>query len=210
MLALAAAGLNFTGEHRGHGGLVGDLVQGSTTAFSTPFTHEAAGGHEGVAADHGPRPFTPLGQAAVMSEEPGTILGKDPHEAMYYVSAAVGALGIIIAFFLHLAGRTTAGTSKADALLPALGSLPTWAQHKWYVDEFYDFLIVKPLLVLSHIFHLIDKLLVDGLVDLFGAIPRWVGKALRPSQNGELHGYAVGMAGGLAVLLVIVMLVTAL
>ena len=121
-----------------------------------------------------------------------------------------GGLGIVIAFFLHKAGRTTAATSKADALLPMLGSLPGWAQHKWYVDEFYDFLIVRPLLVLSHIFHLIDKLLVDGLVDLMGAIPRWVGKALRPSQSGELHGYAVGMAGGLAVLLVIVIVVTAM
>ncbi len=209
VLALGAAGLNFVGEHKGHGGIIGDLVQGSTAAYATPFTHEGAG-HEGAGEGHGPRAFTSMAQVATMNEEAGTILGQNPHEVMYYVSAGVGALGIAIAFFLHRVGRTTAATSKADALLPMLGSLPGWAQHKWYVDELYDFLIVKPLLVLSHIFHLIDKLLVDGLVDLLGAIPRWVGKALRPSQSGELHGYAVGMAGGLAVLLVIVILVSAM
>ena len=56
--------------------------------------------------------------------------------------------------------------------------------------------------------HLIDKLLVDGLVNLFGWLPRGLGGVLRPSQSGLLHNYAVGMAGGIALLLLIVLLVT--
>jgi len=130
-----------------------------------------------------------------------------PHEVMYYVSAVVGAIGIAIAFVLHYAGRTTAATSKADALVPALGPIATAAQHKWYVDEIHDFLIVKPLWVFAQIFKLIDSLLVDGLVDLFGALPRAIGRTLRPSQSGELHGYAVAMAGGIAFILLIILMV---
>ena len=137
----------------------------------------------------------------------GTFFGFDPHEAMYYVSSIVGVVGIVIAFFLHFAGRTNAATSKADALLPAFGPLAKWAQGKWYVDEFYDFLVRKPLWVLSHIFYLIDSYLVDGLVDFIGAAPKTAGKVIRPSQSGELHGYALGMAGGVVILIVIVALV---
>jgi NADH-quinone oxidoreductase subunit L len=149
-----------------------------------------------------------LSSAAVVpavGAEHATLFGQDPHKIMYYVSAVVGALGIIAAYILHLRGRTTAATAKADDLLPAFGPVATAAQNKWYVDEFYDFLIRRPLLVLAHIFHTIDQILVDGLVNLAGYLPRGTGKVLRPSQSGELHGYAIGMAGGLAVLLIIIL-----
>ena len=149
-----------------------------------------------------------LSSAAVVpavGAEHATLFGQDPHKIMYYVSGVVGALGIITAYILHLRGRTTAATAKADDLLPAFGPVATAAQNKWYVDEFYDFLIRRPLLVLAHIFHTIDQLLVDGLVNLAGYLPRGTGKVLRPSQSGELHGYAIGMAGGLAVLLIIIL-----
>jgi NADH-quinone oxidoreductase subunit L len=138
--------------------------------------------------------------------EHATFFGYNPHQAMMVVSSLVGILGIAVAWWLHKAGRTTAATSRADALLPLMGRLATAAQHKWYVDEIYDFLIRTPLWVLSNIFHLIDKFLVDGAVDLFGLLPRAIGSALRPAQSGRLHGYAVAMAGGVAFLLLIVLL----
>jgi len=137
----------------------------------------------------------------------GTILGMDPHAVMYYVSGVVGAIGIFIAFLLHYVGRTTAATSKADALLPYMGPIPRWAQNKWYVDELYEFLVRVPLLVMAHVFHLIDKLIIDGLVDAVGLAPRGAGWSLRPSQGGVLHGYAASMAAGLGLILLLVMLV---
>ena len=94
----------------------------------------------------------------------------------------------------------------ADAVAARLGPVAKWAENKWYVDEFYDFLFRTPLLVLAHICHLIDRLLVDGLVNAVGWLPRALGQAVRPTQSGQLNAYAVGMAGGLAILLVIVML----
>ena len=83
--------------------------------------------------------------------------------------------------------------SKADDLLPVLGPIPSLAQHKWYVDEIYDFLIVKPIWVLSHIFFLLDKLLVDGLVNAFGLVPRGIGKLVRRQQTGVLHTGRLGI-----------------
>ena len=151
-------------------------------------------------ADAGP----PL--AALRAKGPSFYGLGDPHKVMYFVSAVFGLIGIAAAAWFHLLGRTESGKCRMDALAARLGPIPRWAENKWYVDELYDFLFRTPLLVAAHIFHLIDRLLVDGLVNLFGWIPRALGGAVRPSQSGQLNAYAVGMAGGLAILLVIVML----
>ena len=79
-----------------------------------------------------------------------------------------------------------------------------------YVDELYGFLFVTPLWVASNLFYYFDMLIVDGLVNLAGWLPRGVGRSLRPSQSGQLHGYAVGMAGGIGFLILIVLVVTML
>ena len=184
--SIAAAGLYFI--NKGDHGWVGSMVHDS----SAHYTGSAAFVHAGDASGHG--------------GAHGSFLGWDPHKVMYYVSAAVGAVGITIAFVLHLAGRKRAATARADGLLPMLGPIPRWAQNKWYVDELYTFLIVRPLWVASHIFHLIDKLLVDGLVNLLGLLPRAGGLAMRPGQSGVIHGYAVGMAGGLAAFMLVVLI----
>ena len=129
--------------------------------------------------------------------------GFDVHTLMMVISGAVAIGGIAVAYWLHLAGRTTAAKSRADSLLPLLGPIPRWAQHKWYVDELYDVLIVKPLYVLAHILHLIDKLLVDGLVNLAGFLPKAAGHGVRRQQTGVLHDYALRMAMGLALVVII-------
>jgi NADH-quinone oxidoreductase subunit L len=112
-----------------------------------------------------------------------------------YVSGVVGIVGILTAFVLHYVGRTTAAKAKADALLPLVGPLAKWAQGKWYVDELYNAIIVVPLLVLAHLFHLIDKAIVDGLVTCSAGLPRCAfgSGAARPLDGWRatvLHGYA--------------------
>jgi NADH-quinone oxidoreductase subunit L len=178
--ALAAAVPYFL--DKANHGWVGGLVHHSTAAVS----------HLTVGVDHS-----------------ATFLGGDPHRVMYYVSGAIGLVGILIAWMLHLRGRTGAAESPgAENALKAMGPIAMWAQHKWYVDEFYDFLLRKPLWFLAHVFYFFDALLVDGLVNLFGWLPKAVGGSLRPSQSGFLQSYAVGMTGGLALLLVIVWIVS--
>ncbi|MCH7792032.1 MAG: NADH-quinone oxidoreductase subunit L [Planctomycetes bacterium] len=138
----------------------------------------------------------------------GTLFGQDPHTIMYYVSAAIGLAGIAIAWWLHYAGRTEAATCRADRLAFTGSRVARWARDKWYVDEFYDFLFRRPLWLLGQVFYFIDRWFVDGLVNVFGILPRLTGWAVRPSQSGLLHGYALGTIGGTAVLLLIVWLVT--
>lgn len=191
ILAIAAFAailpLKMGGEH---GGWLAHMVDSSSAHYTGAAAY--AVGHGG---EHGGHAHS-------------TFFGYDAHKAMMVVSGVVGFIGIFVAFILHYAGRTTARTSRADGLLPLFGPLAKAAQGKWFVDEIYDVLIVKPLWVISNIFALVDKYVVDGLVDFAGWLPRAIGRTLRPSQSGELHGYAAGMAGGLAVLILIVLLVT--
>ena len=198
LIALSLGAILSTGAyfvHKGSHGWVGHLLHDSTAHYVSPDAHHAAGADTGSHA--------------------GTILGLDPHKAMYFISALFGLTGILIAAYLHgpkgwaglmLGNRTGAATSRADALIPYLGPIPRWAQSKWYVDELYDVIVRVPLRVLSHVFHLIDKLIVDGLVGAAGFLPRAIAQSIRPSQSGILQGYAAGMAGGLALLLLLVFL----
>jgi NADH-quinone oxidoreductase subunit L len=192
VLSIAAAGLYFVKGQPGgeHGGWVGSMIHSSSANFHSP--------EFGQPAEH-------MGTKA----ETGSFFGQDPHKIMYYVSAGVGLIGILIAAFLHgpkglsglfIGNRTRALTSRADALVPLLGPIVTVARNKWYVDEIYNATIRVPLLVLGHIFHAIDKLLVDGLVNLFGRTPRGMGSAAQNWQTGVLNSYAFGMAAGIGVI----------
>jgi len=184
--SFAAAIPYFMGEH----GWASDMV-GRSSAASVVLPEHASvhhlEPHEGETEAHAD--FFGLG---------------DPHKVMYFVSGGIALLGILIAWWLHLAGRTEAATSRADALKKGLGPIGVAAERKWYVDELYNALVRVPLLVLAHVFALLDKVLIDGLVDLFGKLPHLLGRILRPSQGGVLQGYAAGMGGGLAAILLIV------
>jgi NADH-quinone oxidoreductase subunit L len=72
---------------------------------------------------------------------------------------------------------------------------------KFFFDELYTWGIVKPLELAANILAWIDRNIVDGLVNLFGAIPRWLGNSFRSLQMGLVQFYALAMLLGLVVLL---------
>jgi NADH-quinone oxidoreductase subunit L len=182
--SILAAGLYFVGDHHGW---AGGMVHASSASFDPAHI-----GHE-TSPEHGAH---------------GTILGFDPHKAMYFISSIVGLIGIGLAAWLHLVGRTAAATSRMDAIARLFGPIPKWAEGKWFVDEFYHFVIVTPLKVISHLFHWFDKIVVDGLVELFGGTPKAGSETIGPlTQTGVLHDYALRMVAGMAVVLVVVVLV---
>ncbi len=210
--SIAAAGLYFVNkdEH----GWAGHMMARSSAKFVAPGEHHGDHAAAGHAAPAGEKVVDAAHASAegtsAKVEELGTFLGQDPHKVMYYVSGVLGLIGIGVAFLLHKQGRTEAATSPlAEKMLkaPIFGTLAPHAQRKWYVDEVYNFLIRVPLLVLGHIFHIIDKLFVDGLVNLAGAVPVFTGHSLRSSQSGVMHRYAAGMAVGVGLVLLLAVLV---
>ena len=205
VLSILASGLYFVGGdkdlHTKH--YADTMVTSSTAAYHSPYGEHAF--HGDHASDH-----PGVGPRGVIEEPLAMpIVGGDPHKMMYYVSGVIGLVGIGLAWWLHLAGRTTAAECRMDKVARLFGPIPRWAEHKWYVDEFYHAVFRVPLLVVSHLSHWFDKLVIDGLVNLFGVLPRVLGGLIRPSQSGVLQGYAAGMIGGTAVLLLVVLVIAA-
>ena len=82
-------------------------------------------------------------------------------------------------------------------------------KNKYYVDELYDAMIVRPLRVVGGIFYQVDRLVIDSLVMGLGFLPRALGLAIQPSQRGALQGYGIGMAIGLVSIVVLVLMAIA-
>ena len=59
----------------------------------------------------------------------------------------------------------------------------------------------KPLAGFADFCRIIDQYVVDGLVDLIGMVPGFIGRVFRPIQNGLVQFYALAMVLGLAVFL---------
>jgi NADH-quinone oxidoreductase subunit L len=74
--------------------------------------------------------------------------------------------------------------------------------HKYYVDEGYGAIFVKPLLALSTVvlWRGVDQGVIDGLVNGAGAASQGVGNELRQMQSGNIRSYAAWVAiGGAAI-----------
>lgn len=74
-------------------------------------------------------------------------------------------------------------------------------ENKWYLDEIYDAIIVKPMEALSNV---LDKFAerrgIDGLVNGVGKTVRWGGDRLRLLQSGQVGFYIFIMVLGIVVL----------
>jgi NADH-quinone oxidoreductase subunit L len=73
---------------------------------------------------------------------------------------------------------------------------------KFYVDELYDFLFVRPTEVLSRFLHEVyDRLVIDGLVNGLGRGVVALSGQLRKLQTGNIETYLLGMVLGAMALL---------
>jgi NADH-quinone oxidoreductase subunit L len=75
--------------------------------------------------------------------------------------------------------------------------------HKYYVDEIYSALIVKPLLAISTyvLGWVVDRAILGGLAWLLGGVATFSGALLQRWQSGNLRSYAAWLAAGAAALL---------
>jgi NADH-quinone oxidoreductase subunit L len=87
---------------------------------------------------------------------------------------------------------------------PELGE-PTgfakWMRDKFYVDEIYDALIVRPINALADFFNrVIERSVIDGLVNGTGRLVQYGSRQLRYLQSGQVGGYVLLMVIGIVIL----------
>ena len=77
-------------------------------------------------------------------------------------------------------------------------------ENKWYVDELYDAVIVRPLGALSVMLNnIIEKLGIDGAVNGAGKLVNWSSGKVRLVQSGQVGFYIFAMVLGITVLFAI-------
>lgn len=83
-----------------------------------------------------------------------------------------------------------------------LGTLQNLSYHKYYVDEIYNTLIVKPLYWISGKFEaVVERVAIDGLVNVTGTTVLDWSKILRLLQNGSIGFYIFMMVIGIVLML---------
>lgn len=127
--------------------------------------------------------------------------GHSIHNLMVLLSILAAGTGIAIAAWFHWWRR-----DAADRLASRWRGAVRLLANKYYVDEILDLCVVRPLRGLGEVFHLVDRMIVDGLVSLFGFLPRGLGLTLQTTARGAMQGYAIGMVLGIAVLLILLLL----
>jgi NADH-quinone oxidoreductase subunit L len=120
------------------------------------------------------------------------------NEVMALVSAAVGLLGIFLAYVFYVAKP-----GLADSFAKSLGGFYTLVYNKYFVDEAYDAAVVQPLLEGSRtvLWRGMDAGLIDGMVNGAGRRSRGIGSILRRAQSGNIRSYAAWVVLGSVVVL---------
>jgi NADH-quinone oxidoreductase subunit L len=135
----------------------------------------------------------------------GPMFETEAGGAVHEGGAAIGIM--VVATGMGLLG--IAGAYYAYVLNPALPdrfarqwqSLYRASLNKWYVDEAYDRMIVRPtFFAATELWKRVDVNVVDGAVNGVARAIAWGGWLLRFMQSGQAQHYALGMALGAVVL----------
>jgi NADH-quinone oxidoreductase subunit L len=121
--------------------------------------------------------------------------------AFLIASATLVAVGGVFAAYAVYGRPSDVSERTAEAVPAAYRVL--W--NKYYVDELYEAIIIRPYVVLSRLFwQVIDSQIIDGAVNGVGELVRWFGGRTRRLQTGNVQTYAFAMLlGALCVLAVL-------
>lgn len=106
---------------------------------------------------------------------------KPENQTLAWISAGVGVAGILLAYVFYVAKR-----GLADSFAKAMNGLYALVYNKYYVDEIYNAVVVRPLVAISRIvlWRGVDAGLIDGTVNGVGTRSRGIGSILRLLQSG--------------------------
>ncbi|VAX15582.1 NADH-ubiquinone oxidoreductase chain L [hydrothermal vent metagenome] len=111
-------------------------------------------------------------------------------------SVAVAVLGILVARHFYYVRPEAAAEMAAKGGF--IKTVYTTLQNKYYIDEIYDAIIVKPAVNFSRSFlwKIFDVKIVDGFVNAIASFVTDLSSLLRKSQTGMVRNYALAMTLG--------------
>jgi NADH-quinone oxidoreductase subunit L len=115
------------------------------------------------------------------------------------ISVGIAVVGIGVAWIMYCKNPQLPGNFVAR--FPALYRA---VFNKWFIDEFYDALIVNPTKRLGTVlWQFFDAQVVDGVVNGVAWLVKGAGKTLRYTQTGYTHNYAMTMVVGVVAIIAV-------
>ena len=152
--------------------------------------------------------YAPQAEQAVGNPAAESAMAESPALALFHALTGwpviVAVLGLVLAWWFYIKSP-----DAPKRLAKSAHGLYLLLLNKYYVDEIYAALIVRPLLWISTrvLWHGVDEGLIDGVVNGSAHVARASGGRLRELQSGNTRSYAswvlVGVVGFTVLLLVL-------
>ena len=144
------------------------------------------------------------------------VMAPDAHWLARFLGPVLGESTVA-----ELPAGTEWGLMGLSVALALIGSVYAWGRfsrkpeldeptgfgkvlaNKWYVDEFYNALIVRPLDLLGKFLVWIDKYVIDAIVNGIGRLVQYGSRQIRLLQSGQVGGYVLLMVVGMIVLFLV-------
>jgi NADH-quinone oxidoreductase subunit L len=119
------------------------------------------------------------------------------------LSIALVFIGLGLAAFLYLRK-----TDLPERIAKKLNGLYTVIYHKYFIDELYNYTIVKPTLWIANkvILAITDGKMIEGVVNGVPGSIGWFSEKLRKVQTGLAQHYGIMMAAGAVFIIALVLL----
>jgi NADH-quinone oxidoreductase subunit L len=113
------------------------------------------------------------------------------------ISVLVAVIGIVLAYVQYVARAQRPAEDDAQRSAPE-----SLVYHKYYIDELYDTIIVKPVMALSTgLYKFVENGIIDPIVNGVGRVTLAGGRALRYVQTGSVETYLILMVIGIVLIL---------
>ena len=116
-------------------------------------------------------------------------MGPGLEWALLLITVAIALAGIYVAWANYGDTKGLARGQHWAARLPVLHRL---LLNKWYVDEIYGWVIVKPLAAISRfLWKVVDTFVIDGAINAGAFLTELTGDVGRFSTTGNVRNYAL-------------------
>ncbi len=105
---------------------------------------------------------------------------------IFSMTVALG--GILVGYLIY--GRKPLIKDQRDPLIRSLGPLHTFFNHKWYWDELYQVVFIKPVVWFSEVFvfEVVDKGVIDGILHTVARVVYTIGAGMKWFEQTILSG----------------------
>jgi len=114
--------------------------------------------------------------------------------ALMIISVGIALSGFLAARMLYRDNKSKVPAELKASKSPTVSGIYRTIFNKYYVDELYDATVIRLVMIVTAVFDWFDRMIIDGLVNLVGAIGRGFGTIAGFTDNEGVDGAVNGVA----------------